>query len=103
MSDRIEPDRVNYVKSGRPRFFDDPVNDQLLAMIMALTGEVSVLRERLDTHERLAAEKGIFSAEEVNAFAPDTAAEEERAQARVALLNGVVSVLNEELARLRNE
>ena len=29
-------DRVEYVQSGRPKFFADPVNDQLLAMITAL-------------------------------------------------------------------
>ena len=72
-------------------------------MIMALTGEISVLRERLDTHERLAAEKGVFSGEQVNAYVPDPDTEEERAQGRQALLQGVVSVLNEEVARLRNE
>ena len=43
-------------KGRRPYFFDDPNVDKLLAMIMALDGEVSVLRERLDTHERLAAQ-----------------------------------------------
>ena len=44
-------------RGRRPYFFDDPNIDKLLAMIMALAGEVSVLPERLDTHEMLAAEK----------------------------------------------
>ena len=103
MSKNIDPERIKYVKNGRPRFFDDPVNDQLLAMIMALTGEVSVLRERLDTHERLAAEHGIFSREQVDEYVPDASAEEARTLERQALLNGVLSVLNEEVARLRND
>ena len=36
-------------KGRRPQFLDDPDSDRLLAMIMALTGELAVLRERLDT------------------------------------------------------
>ena len=41
-------------KGRRPTYFDDPENDKLLAIVMALAGEVSVLRDRLDTVERLA-------------------------------------------------
>ena len=46
--------RIHTAKGRRPYFFDDPDIDKLLAMIMALVGEVSVMRERMDTHERLA-------------------------------------------------
>lgn len=95
-------DRVEYVQSGRPRFFADPVNDQLLAMITALLGEVCVLRERLDTVERLAGQRGLWRPEDVDRFEPDPAAEQARDALRKGALARVFSVLNEEIARLRH-
>ncbi len=94
-------ERVAYVQNGRPQFFDDPVNDKLLAMVMALLGEVCVLRERLDTHERLAARHGMFSAADIEAFVADDNAAAERKAARQASLERVLSVLSEDVARLR--
>jgi hypothetical protein len=49
-------------KGKRPVYFEDPQVDKLLAMVIALTGEVSVLRERLDTLERLLETKDIVCA-----------------------------------------
>jgi hypothetical protein len=88
-------ERVGYVKNGRPNFFDDPVNDKLLAMVMALLGEVSVLRERVDTHERLAARHGLVTAMDIEAFVADE-------DARQAMLERVLSVLSEDVTRLRH-
>ena len=96
-------DRVEYVKNGRAKFFDDPVNDQLLAMVMALLGEVCVLRDRLDAHERLASQKGLWSPQEVNDFQPDEQARSARQREREATLARVLKVLNEEVVRLRYE
>lgn len=95
-------DRVQYVQSGRPRFFPDPVHDQLLQMIMALLGEVCTLRERLDTHERLTGERGLWSAADVERFRPDDTAEQERLSLREGALERVLAVLNEEIARVRH-
>ena len=96
-------DRVEYVQSGRPRFFDDPVNDQLLAMLTAVLGEVCVLRERLDTVERLAEARGLWHREDVERFEPDAAADKAREDLRQGALARVFSVLNEEVARLKAE
>ena len=46
-------------------------------MIMELASEVSVMRDRLDTHERLAANKGIYTETEIESFRPT---DEEAAQ-----------------------
>jgi hypothetical protein len=92
---------VQYVQSGRPKFFDDPVNDQLLAMITALVGEVCVLRERLDTVERLAEQRGLWTQADVEGYEPDVAAGQFREDLRNAAIARVFSVLNEEIARLR--
>lgn len=103
MTDDRSRDRVLYVQSGRPKFFDDPVNDQLLAMLTALLGEVCVLRERLDTVERLAEQRGLWRREEVERYQPDPAAEQARDELRKGALARVFSVLDEEIARLRHE
>ncbi len=95
-------DRVEYVQSGRPKFFADPVNDQLLAMITALLGEVCVLRERLDTVERLAEQRGLWRRDDVDRYEPDPAADQARDELRQGALARVFSVLNEEIARLRH-
>lgn len=96
-------DRVAYVRHGRPAFFDDPAVDKLLAITMALLGEVCVLRDRLDAHERLAAARGLFDPATVDAWVPDAEAAAARDAARQATLDRVLSVLTEEVARLRDE
>ena len=102
MTEDYSRDRVEYVQSGRPKFFDDPVNDQLLAMLTALLCEVCVLRERLDTVERLAEQRGLWQREDVDRYQPDPAAERSRDELRTGALARVFSVLNEEIARLRH-
>jgi hypothetical protein len=58
-------------------------------MVLALTSELSVLRERIDAHERLAA-KGVPAApDSVNVYEPDEAAQRERAAQRQRLLDKV--------------
>lgn len=96
-------DRVAYVRHGRPAFFDDPAVDKLLAMTMALLGEVCVLRERLDAHERLAAARGLYDPAAVDAYVPDAAAAAERDAVRRRTMDRVLGVLTEEVVRLRDE
>ena len=55
----------------RPDYAHDPLVDKLLSIVMALAGEVSVLRERVDTIERLASDKGLLSAADIEAYEPD--------------------------------
>ena len=104
MSERhFDPDRVRYVKGGRPHFFDDPAVDKLLAMVMALLGEVCVLRERLDAHERLAQARGMFGPGSVDDYLPDAESEGRRTADRELIMSRVLSVLTEEIARERAE
>jgi hypothetical protein len=65
-------------KGKRPAYFEDPAIDRTLSILMALVGEVSVLRERLDTVERLLETKGTISRADIEAYAPDRVAGEER-------------------------
>lgn len=85
----------------RPTFFEDqPGTDRLLAMIVALTGEVSALRERLDTHERLASTHVAFDRATVDTWRADAAAAMERHADRQALIERVFSGVVAELDAL---
>ena len=61
---------------------------------MALAGEVSVLRERLDTVERLAAAKGLFTQHDIEAYRPDEAVMAERERWRTEYLERVLRVVH---------
>jgi hypothetical protein len=62
----------------RPHFFDDPALDQMMTFIVELTTEVAVLRERLDTVERLLDTRGSITRADIEAFRPEPGAEAER-------------------------
>lgn len=84
-------------KGKKPTFFADPQVDKLMAIVMALAGEVSVLRERLDTVERLAESKGLLTRGEVEAYRPTEQAAAEREQWRSQYIARVLRVVHEEL------
>jgi hypothetical protein len=84
-------------KGERPVFFKDSQADKLLTMIMTLAGEVSVLRERLDTIERLAETKGLIARQEIEAYRPDEQAAGERDRWRAEYIARVLRVVREEL------
>lgn len=65
-------------KGKRPQYFDDPALDRMLSILLAVAGEVSVLRERLDTVERLLDAKGTIGRADIEAYQPDRDAAYER-------------------------
>ncbi|MCC5597922.1 hypothetical protein [Nostoc favosum] len=88
-------------KGKRPVYLDNPQIDKLLAIVMALTGEVSVLHERLDTIERLLEVKSILSATEIEAYEPHGKVINEREQWRAEYIARVLRVVQEELETLK--
>ena len=93
-----------WIPKGRPSpFHDGPTNDQLLSMVMALTVEVSVLRERLDTHERVSEDKGGFGTADVEAYNADNDANAARSSLRSRIMHKVFRILRQETARLETE
>jgi hypothetical protein len=80
-------------KGRRPEFYEDPAIDQLFAIVTALTGEISVLCDRLDTVERLLAESRVLPADAVESYVPDASAAAVRAERRDELLRRVFAVL----------
>jgi len=86
-------------KGRRPEFYEDPAIDQLFAIVTALTAEISVLCDRLDTVERLLDASGSVPAQAVEAYVPDEAAAALRAERRDELLRRVFAVLELYAAR----
>ncbi len=67
-------------KGKRPWFFDDPDVERVLNISMALAMELAVTRQRLDAVERLLAEKGLLTQDEIESFRPAPEAETARQQ-----------------------
>ena len=98
-----QPKLKRKAKGERPYFFDDPSVDKLLAMLMGLAGEVSVLRDRVDTMERLAEQNDLFARSDIENFQPDDAALEERAVRREIFLGEITRIIQAELEGLQDE
>lgn len=88
-------------KGRRPEYFGDPAVDQLLSVALALAGEVSVLRERLDTVERLLEAGGTLRRADIEGFAPDRAAGEARGLATKAYIARIMRGFQQELEAMQ--
>ncbi len=87
-------------KGERPFFFDNPDVDKLLAMLMGLAGEVSVMRDRMDTIEQLAKERGLFSADDIEAYEPSAEVMQQRAARRQEMLGEITRIVYSEIEGL---
>ena len=88
-------------KGRRPDYFDDPAIDRLLSMVLSLVGEVSAVRDRLDTVERLLDAKGTISREDIERYAPDRDAGEERGLATKAYIARIMRGFQQELEAMQ--
>ncbi len=84
-------------KGKRPDFFDNPALDRLYSAVFALAAEVSALRERQDTIERLLDAKGTLSRDDIENYVPDRAAGEERGLATQAYLARIMRGFQQEV------
>ena len=57
-------------------FFDDPVIDKLLGIVMALAAENYVLKDRVRVMEALLVAKGLLTSEQIESFVPSSEQEE---------------------------
>lgn len=73
----------------RPQFTDEPLVEQLYASTLALTTELAVTRERLDTLERLLAQHQLLPTSEIDNYRPDAAAAAARGRLQQGLLSRV--------------
>lgn len=95
------PVRLARVAKGRkPQYFADPAVDKLLSITMTLAAELSVMRDRLDTVERLLAKRRVLARDEIERYTPDAAAEAEREARRQRYLDRVLRAVQGELEEL---
>jgi hypothetical protein len=90
-------------RGKRPAFHDNPSIDRLVAIVLALTSEVSALHDRLDTVEMLGTAAGWLGEGAVDAFVPDQPARIRREAAREAYLGRVLHILKAEIEGLERD
>lgn len=99
MSDKAIRAPSRRAKGANPHFFDDPNIDRLMTMVMHLAAEISVLRERLDTHERVAEKKGAFAVADIEGYRPDDDTAEAREEWRKKFLARLLKPVEEDYDR----
>lgn len=93
LKDDADNTALNSIKGRNPHFFADPNIDRLLSMLMELASEMSVMRDRLDTHERLAATKGIYTEDDIETFRPNDDEAKAREEWRGKFLDRILKAL----------
>jgi len=93
---------VNAASQGkRPYFFEHADTDRLLAIVWAMAGELAVTRERLDTVERLLAERHVLDRQAIEAYRPDAQAARERGEWQIEYIGRLLRILQQELEILQ--
>jgi hypothetical protein len=87
-------------KGKRPAYFADPAIDRILSIVMALAGEVSVLRERMDTIERLLDANGSLRRKDIETYEPDRDAGAERGLATQAYIARIMRGVQQDMESL---
>lgn len=90
-------------KGEQPRYFEDPAIDKVLSITLALAGEVAVLRDRIDTIERLGEAGQPISRAAVDGYQPDEAVRTERDAWRETFLSVVLRTVHQELEDLERK
>lgn len=83
-------------KGKRPYFLEDRDSERLLTIVMALAQEVSVMRERMDTIERLLDKKKTISRKDIEGFAPTKVEAAERGAWTQEFLARILRTLQQE-------
>lgn len=89
------------VRGKRPEFHDDGSIDRLIAMNLALASEVSALRDRVDTLERLGTAAGWLGASAVDNYSPTMDVKLIREARREEFVERIFHVLKEEVEDLQ--
>lgn len=87
MDDNTQNRLPRHAKGKRPKFYTVDGLDEAMSMILVLAGEFSVMRDRLETVELIAAQKNIILDKEIENFEPDEATMLNREQRRKSLLD----------------
>ncbi|MFL2770212.1 MAG: hypothetical protein ACJZ9F_04305 [Rhodospirillaceae bacterium] len=99
MTDKGRIEIPRSAKGKRPQYFEDAACDKLHFMIMALIGELSVTRDRLDTLERVLERRGISSLTDIDEFEPTDRDELERSEQRKSYVQKIMKCFADEAAQ----
>lgn len=83
-------------RGKRPRFFPTAGMDEMVSMMVELTAEVWVLRNRLQILEKVAAEQGLELSSRIEAYVPSPAEAEQFAAERQQMIANVLRALEAE-------
>jgi hypothetical protein len=98
MSASPETAAVRRAAGDHTVFFGDPMHETLFSMVVALLGELSVTRDRLDAHERLLQAAGLpLAPVDVDGYAVSAEVARERAATRDRMIRHVFRALYEKL------
>ncbi len=89
-------------KGGRPYFFDDPTVEKVLNIAMAVATELAVVRERLDTLERVLEQKGISVRAAIENFEPNDTEAEERQSLHARYIARILRIVQQEIQAVAN-
>ncbi|GBF57764.1 hypothetical protein PbB2_01433 [Candidatus Phycosocius bacilliformis] len=89
-------------KGKRPYFLDADV-ERLTNVVLVLTQELAVLRERTDTLERLLEQSGVLTRQEIETFSPTKQQADERGAWTQEYLARVFRILQQEREALTRD
>jgi hypothetical protein len=84
-------------KGERPYFFNSAETERVMNIAMAIAAELAVVRERIDTIERLLEAKGILQQSEIEAFVPGEAQAAERQLWHARYAARILRIVQQEL------
>jgi hypothetical protein len=100
MADAPPRKKLTRVARGkRPRMLENWSDDVFMSMITALTTELMVMRDRVDTIERIAANKGVMLKSDIDTYEFDDKALAEREDARKALADRIFYLVLQQAER----
>tara|TARA_Y100000385_G_scaffold266092_1_gene300969 strand:+ start:1148 stop:1444 length:297 start_codon:yes stop_codon:yes gene_type:complete len=89
--------RVDYLIKDpsriKPDFIANPNMDKLISVIMRLTMENSVLRDRIVRQEKLLVSKGVLSSDDFDAYEPDKETAQESQAESFDLIRAIINDL----------
>ncbi len=90
-------------KGKRPNFLDDPAVERVLSITLAVAGELAVMRERLDTIERLLQSGQPVTQDAIDRFEPSMEEARERAMWQQEYLSRIFRIVQQELEALDSD
>lgn len=104
MTDETTPPvKLRRTARGKKPVYFDETTDKLLSMVLVLTGELSVMRDRLDTVELLAEQRGVFLQSEIDLFEITPELHRLRDDRRAAYLARVMKCVQDDIDRMTQD